>query len=143
MVKARNTGVIAMFRHIFFVAVTAFALGFSIPAIAAEAGVAAKFSDLEITAIRAYYRDHHEHQGNGKGKGRKGIKSLPPGIAKNLRRGKPLPPGIAKQALPAGLIRLLPPAPRGYERVVLGGKILLVEVATQVIHDILEDIILG
>ena len=70
-------------------------------------------------------------------------KGLPPGIAKNLRRGKPLPPGIAKQVLPSGLIHLLPPPPHGFERVVLAGKILLVEVATQVIHDVLEDVILG
>lgn len=134
-----------MFRQVLLCAVTALVLTISTPAEAADAGVAAKFSDLEITAIRAYYRDHsdRDHIGKGKGKGNKGAQSLPPGIAKNLRRGKPLPPGIAKQALPDGLIRLLPPAPRGYERIVLGGKILLVEVATQVIHDVLEDVILG
>jgi len=33
---------------------------------------------------------------------------LPPGIAKNLARGKPLPPGIAKKVVPAGLIALGP-----------------------------------
>src|SRR5262245_14304565 len=30
--------------------------------------------------------------------------ALPPGIAKNLMRGKPLPPGIAKKALPPHII---------------------------------------
>jgi hypothetical protein len=29
---------------------------------------------------------------------------LPPGIAKNVARGKPLPPGIAKKAVPADLV---------------------------------------
>jgi len=38
---------------------------------------------------------------------------------------------------------LLPPAPRGFERIEIAGKILLVEIATQVIHDVLEDVILG
>jgi hypothetical protein len=33
---------------------------------------------------------------------------LPPGIAKNLARGKPLPPGIAKRAVPAELVALGP-----------------------------------
>ena len=33
---------------------------------------------------------------------------LPPGIAKNVARGKPLPPGIAKRALPADLLVLAP-----------------------------------
>ena len=68
---------------------------------------------------------------------------LPPGIAKNLQRGKPLPPGIAKQVLPSGLIAQLPPPPKGFERIEVAGKVLLVEIATQVIHDVLEDIILG
>lgn len=30
--------------------------------------------------------------------------ALPPGIAKNVARGKPLPPGIAKRALPSTLL---------------------------------------
>jgi Ni/Co efflux regulator RcnB len=67
---------------------------------------------------------------------------LPPGIAKNLARGKPLPPGIAKQQLPDGLVHALPAPPRGYERIVVDGKVLLVDMATQVIHDILTDIVL-
>ena len=115
---------------------------FTVPTVAAEIGVQVGFSDGEIATIRAYYRDHSvAQQGNGKGK--KGAKGLPPGIAKNLQRGKPLPPGIAKQVLPTGLITLLPPAPHGFERIEIAGKILLVEIATQVIHDVLEDVILG
>ena len=34
--------------------------------------------------------------------------ALPPGIAKNVARGKPLPPGIAKRAVPADLLALGP-----------------------------------
>jgi len=111
-------------------------------ATAGEIGVSVVFSDKEISSIRAYYRDHsadYSSHGGNRGKGRK---SLPPGIAKNLQRGKPLPPGIAKQVLPSGLISLLPPPPHGYERVAIDGKVLLVEIATQVIHDVLEDLIL-
>ena len=55
--------------------------------------------------------------------------------------GKALPPGIAKQRLPDGLVSILPPPPRGFERVIVDGKVLLVEVATQVIHDVLTDLI--
>ena len=101
---------------------------------AGEIGVSVEFSDKEISAIRAYYRDHSDggsknsngKKGNGKNKGHK---SLPPGIAMNLQRGKALPPGIAKQALPMGLIELLPAPPRGFERVEIDGRVLLVEVA--------------
>jgi hypothetical protein len=116
-------------------------------ATAGEVGISVEFSDNEISVISAYYRDHsttYSQKSNGKkGNGNnKGQKSLPPGIAKNLQRGKPLPPGIAKQVLPTGLIDLLPAPPRGFERIEVDGKVLLVEIATQVIHDVLEDIIL-
>lgn len=121
--------------------VTALLLTISAPAVAGEVGVEVVFTDKEISAIRAYYHDHQAPHGSKK-KG-KGKKSLPPGIAKNLQRGKPLPPGIAKQVLPTGLVQALPPVPHGFERIVVSGKVLLVEIATQVIHDILEDVILG
>ena len=107
---------------------------------AAEFGVGVEFSNDEIRIISAWYRDHGgaTYQGGGKHKN----KGLPPGIAKNLARGKPLPPGIAKQHLPAGLVSALPAPPRGYERIIVDGRVLLVEIATQVIHDILMDAVL-
>jgi Ni/Co efflux regulator RcnB len=40
------------------------------------------------------------------------------------------------------LLHALPPPPRGYDRVIVDGKVLLVEVATQVIHDILVDVVM-
>ena len=128
-----------MFKTILYglAAVTVFA--FAAPSKAGEIGAEVVFTDGEASIIRAWYRDHHEsHAGNGKGR-----KGLPPGIAKNLQRGKRLPPGIAKQALPPGLTYRLPPAPDGYERIVLSGKVLLVEIATQIVHDVLEDVVLG
>ena len=119
-------------------AIALISFGFSSPA-SADIGISVEFSNDEIRIISAWYRDnHHGSQGRGKGKPR----GLPPGIAKNLAEGKALPPGIAKQHLPTGLIAQLPPAPRGYERIVVDGKVLLVEIATQVVHDILTDVIL-
>ena len=107
-------------------------------ATATTVDVSVSFSDRESIIIRAYYRDH----GVSSSKNHKGRKTLPPGIAKNLQRGKPLPPGIAKQVLPTDLIDLLSPPPRGFERIEVAGRVLLVEIATRVIHDILEDAIL-
>ena len=63
---------------------------------------------------------------------------LPPGIAKNLARGKPLPPGIAKRYLPGTLLGRLPTRP-GYEWLVVDSDILLVVAATAVIVDVLAD----
>lgn len=106
----------------------------------ADVGVSAVFSKGEVSIIAEWYSDHGSP--TTRGKGGKKSKGLPPGIAKNLARGKPLPPGIAKQVLPQGLLALLPPVPHGYERIIVDGKVLLVEVATRVIHDILVDVIL-
>jgi hypothetical protein len=113
----------------------------SLPAAAGEIGIQIGFSDREISTIQAYYRDSDVASRSGNSKAGKNGKGLPPGIAKNLQRGKPLPPGIAKQGLPSGLLAVLPPPPKGFERIEVAGKILLVEIATQVIHDVLEDVI--
>lgn len=50
-------------------------------------------------------------------------------------------PGIAKQVLPNELISRLPPTPRGHERIVVDGRILRVEIATEIVHGVLTDIV--
>ena len=103
----------------------------------AWAGGAPVFTQDEISIIRDYYAVQPAGQ-PAKG-GKQKSKPLPPGIAKNLARGKPLPPGIAKQQLPQDLQRMLPPAPKGYERIAVDGQVLLVDVATQVIADVISE----
>jgi len=49
---------------------------------------------------------------------------LPPGIAKNVARGKPLPPGIAKRALPAGLLVLAPKVDRDVSFAIVGDVVV-------------------
>lgn len=72
-------------------------------------------SDVEIKIIREYFSvDSRKPQ------------SLPPGIAKNLARGKPLPPGIAKKQVPDDLIILLPARP-GARWLIAGDVVLLVD----------------
>ena len=102
----------------------------------ASAGGAPIFSQDEISIIRDYYADYPSAP-PAKG-GKQKSKPLPPGIAKNLARGKPLPPGIAKQQLPQDLQRMLPPVPAGYERIAVDGQVLLIDVATQVIADVIS-----
>ena len=65
--------------------------------------------------------------------------ALPPGIQKNLARGKPLPPGIAKKL--DG--RLLGQLPRydGYEWMQAGVDLILVAVATGVIYEVLNGVL--
>jgi len=45
---------------------------------------------------------------------------LPPGIAKNVARGKPLPPGIAKRALPAELLAIGPKVDKDVSFAIVG-----------------------
>lgn len=104
-------------------------------------GVKVAFTDHEIRVIRAHYET--DRGSKSRGKSRNSQKSLPPGIRKNLARGKPLPPGIAKQTLPYELREALPPARDGHERIIVDGKVLLVEIATQVVRDVLSDVILN
>jgi hypothetical protein len=115
-------------------AVMMLAACFALPAVASGRDLHILISADEIRIIREYYSKPENAPAKRGG--------LPPGIAKNLERGKPLPPGIAKQQLPDPLQRRLPPPPRGYERVLLDGRVLLVEIATQLIHDVLSDLIL-
>lgn len=68
-----------------------------------------------------------------------GYSELPPGIRKNLARGKPLPPGIAKKAVPPGLLGQLPHYP-GYEWQVAGSDLVLISAASAIIADVLYDV---
>lgn len=88
------------------------------------------FSVTQRESIRSYYADHP----------RAGLKALPPGIRKRLARGKPLPPGIAKQVAPAALAERVA-VPKGYRLQEVGPDVVLVEIATGIIHDILMDAI--
>lgn len=96
---------------------------------AAEMVAGVLIGAAERALIRDYYVGHRTEFTGGR---------LPPGIAKNLARGKPLPPGIAKK-MPGGLLGRLPHRP-GYEYRVVGPDVLLVEVATGVIADLVRDI---
>lgn len=69
-----------------------------------------------------------------------GQSALPPGIRKNLAKGKPLPPDIAKKSVPKAMVAELPQHP-GYEWQVVGTDIVLVSIATAVITDILIDVL--
>jgi hypothetical protein len=112
-------------------------LAFSIGAAADAAAHEARFSAPEVEIITRYY---HALAAPTEPRGR-GANRLPRGITKNLARGKALPPGLAKRALPNELVVQLPPPPIGYERLVVAGKILLIETTTQVVHDVLTDIL--
>ncbi|MCP5370092.1 MAG: hypothetical protein H6907_00010 [Hyphomicrobiales bacterium] len=124
------------------------------------------FTELERRVVRDYYldkrggdRDAGGKPGKGpKEKGAKGPKgnksgglppglakrdSLPPGLARKLDRDGRLPPGLEKRDLPGDLDRRLPPPPKGTHRAVVDGHVVLIETATNVLLDVIEDAIRG
>ena len=66
---------------------------------------------------------------------------LPPGIMRQLARGRPLPPGIARQVAPVGLRGILPFYP-GHSWYVVGTAVVLVDLATGIVRDLLLDALL-
>ena len=85
------------------------------------------FREGDYAAFRDYFISH-----------RIAAEPLPPGIAKNVARGKPLPPGIAKK-LDGRLVSRLPHY-EGYDWVRAGTDLILVAVATGIIYEVLEDV---
>lgn len=68
-----------------------------------------------------------------------GYQGLPPGIAKNLGRGKPLPPGIAKRMVPQDMLFKLPEHP-GYEWRIAGQDLILVQIGSSIVADVLSGV---
>ena len=84
-------------------------------------------TDSELRIFRDYYR----------ARGHK-PKPLPPGIAKNLARGKRVPPGLMRSRLPDDLVVILPRRDR-HEWYIANDVILLVDV-TGVVRDIVRNV---
>jgi len=110
-----------------------------VPAPVVTAGVSITLSANQAALVRGYVTSN-SYSGNGRGRGRGHHGDLPPGIERNLQRGKPLPPGIAKAYLPRRVVAELPRLPSGLDYVIVAGKLLLVEAATAAIHDVLLDV---
>jgi hypothetical protein len=98
------------------------------PAVTISASISLSVGDRE--RITAFYASSEP----------RGAEALPPGIRRNLARGKPLPPGIAKRQVPDRLRTAVVLRP-GFEIVEVGLDVFLVEVATGMVHDVLMDIV--
>lgn len=102
------------------------------------------FSAAERSIITGYFRDYTlDGQPRSKGlpPGLAKKDRLPPGLQKQLARNDRLPPGLEKRALPADLLSRLPAGHPGTERLIVGTDVVLVDAATQVVLDILRDVL--
>lgn len=93
-------------------------------------GVTLRLDDTVIRVVNDWFHANPQLHGS--------YAALPPGIARNLQRGKPLPPGIAKRFLPDGLAAVLPPPPDGYGRFIVGDDLVLIELSSGLITDIAD-----
>jgi hypothetical protein len=87
--------------------------------------------DNDVERILRIFTDNQGQYGQ--------IDSLPPGIRKNLARGKPLPPGIAKKMHP-DFARQLPNYP-GYEWRQVGSDAALINITTGIVREIMRDVL--
>lgn len=92
-----------------------------------KVSVAVIFRDSDQATFRDYFRTHQIT-----------AQPLPPGIAKNVARGKPLPPGIAKRALPGGLLAIGPKVDRDVSFSIVGE--VVVAVRSGVVIDVLAGV---
>ena len=129
------------------------------PALLAQGNTATGkvFSDLERRVIRevlgvADVKDTEVDtvKSGKKAKGSKGAPPglakrdrLPPGLERQLQRNGRLPPGLEKRTFPAHLRAQLPSPLQGTERVIVGNDVVLIERATNVILDIMQDVIVN
>ena len=91
------------------------------------------FAEGDVAIILGYAA---EHPGFVSAEARR----LPPGLAKNLRRGKALPPGWQKKVVvfPVPLEQRLRPLPIGYRRVIVDRWALVIADATDVVLDVID-----
>lgn len=68
-----------------------------------------------------------------------GYRGLPPGIAKQVNRGKPLPAGVAIKGLPSMFLAQLP-VYAGYEWKMSGRDLIQEAVGTAVVVEIIENV---
>ena len=65
---------------------------------------------------------------------------LPPGLQKHIRKNGKLPPGLQGRHLPHRLERYLDPLPENYARLRVGNDIVLLNLLTETILDVIWDV---
>jgi hypothetical protein len=105
------------------------------------------FREVERRLIYEYFCEERGLCGHHDGGGKAGKDGLPPGLAKRdqlppgLAKRRELPPGLAKRALPYDLRRRLPAPRPGTRRVIIDHRVVLIEAATNVVLDVLFDVV--
>ena len=88
------------------------------------------FSNIDRSRIKGYYLYNRPYS-----------RSIPPGHRKQYspryQRHQALPHGVVYSRLPPHLESRLPRLPAGYIRIVVGGDVMIMNVRTRVIYDVI------
>jgi hypothetical protein len=91
--------------------------------------------------VYTYYRSEFAAGRCPPGLAKKGNGCLPPGQAQKLWVvGRPLPPAVVYEPLPPVLVQQLAPVPPGYEYVRVDNDVLLMDMASRMVADVVDDL---
>ena len=93
-----------------------------------------------ISAVERALIGDYIRKAKTSGRGLAPRRHLPPGLQKHMARTGRLPPGLEKRRLPGDLRSLLP-IRSGQDYRVVGNDIVLIEIATELILDVMKDVL--
>lgn len=100
-----------------------------------------RFQDKDRHAINKYYRDQQRRGKCPPGLAKKNQHCQPPGLQKKWHRGKPIAKHVRYYELPRGLRSRLSAPHENYRYVRVDDDILLVDRVTNVVIDVMENIL--
>lgn len=102
-----------------------------------DARLEVRFSNYDRELIQRYY-GYGKRKGLPPGLAKKG--KLPPGLQKQIIRNGQLPRGLQAKYLPYELENRMERLPRNYVRLRIGTDIVLMNIPTKIILDVVKDI---
>jgi hypothetical protein len=99
-----------------------------------------RFAPRQEEAVRGYYYEEYRHGRCPPGLAKKGNGCMPPGQAKQWRRGQPLPRHVEAHELPPNLVVQIGSPPQGYRYVRVADDVLMIAVGTGIVVDAIQDL---
>lgn len=113
----------------------------SAPSSAGHVGVGGYFQIHQIEAARNFYNKAENKGFCPLGLAKKGTGCLPPGHAKNWKKGESLPANLPYYELPRSVVLDLGAPPPGFKYVRVASDILLIAIGTNMVMDAIEDLV--
>ncbi len=99
-----------------------------------------RFAPRQEEAVRGYYHEEYRQGRCPPGLAKKHNGCMPPGQAKQWRRGEPLPRYAEVHELPPNLVVEIGAPPQGYRYVRVANDVLMIAAGTGIVVDAIEDL---